>query len=211
MTKAGTRGDGVVGEEVTHNIKTISEIPKSLKNNFPDEIEIRGEIFVELNDFKKINQNFEKRGQKVFANPRNFVAGSIRQLDSKIALERPLKVFCHSVGFISKGNFFNTQKEMISKFKDWGLPVSDEIYFCENLDKVNRQILKMTAKREKLNYERDGIVVKINDKSLQERLGNSSRSPRWAIAKKFLAEQGETEILSISCLLYTSQSPRDDR
>ena len=198
LTKAGTRGDGVVGEEVTHNIKTISEIPKSLKNNFPDEIEIRGEIFVELNDFKKINQNFEKRGQKVFANPRNFVAGSIRQLDSKIALERPLKVFCHSVGFISKGNFFNTQKEMISKFKDWGLPVSDEIYFCENLDKVNRQILKMTAKREKLNYEIDGIVVKINDKSLQERLGNSSRSPRWAIAKKFLAEQGETEILSIS-------------
>ena len=119
-------------------------------------------------------------------------------MDSKIALERPLKVFCHSVGFISKGNFFNTQKEMISKFKDWGLPVSDEIYFCENLDKVNRQILKMTAKREKLNYEIDGIVVKINDKSLQERLGNSSRSPRWAIAKKFLAEQGETEILSIS-------------
>ena len=80
-------------------------------------------------------------------------------MDSKIALERPLKVFCHSVGFISKGNFFNTQKEMISKFKDWGLPVSDEIYFCENLDKVNRQILKMTAKREKLNYEINVHIV----------------------------------------------------
>ena len=111
LTKAGTRGDGFVGEEVTHNIITMSEIPKSLTNNFPDEIEIRGEIFVELNDFKKINQNFEKRGQKVFANPRNFVAGSIRQLDSKIALERPLKVFCHSVGFISRGISLTLKKK----------------------------------------------------------------------------------------------------
>ena len=129
LIRAGTRGDGLIGEDVTHNVLTMSEIPTTLKNtnlDYPKEMEVRGEIFVELNDFHLINKNFKKNNQKVFANPRNFVAGSIRQLDSSIVAKRPLKIFCHSIGYISDINFFETQDEMLKKFYEWGLPVSKE-------------------------------------------------------------------------------------
>ena len=201
LIRAGTRGDGLIGEDVTHNVLTILEIPRTLKNinqDFPEEMEIRGEIFVELSDFRLINKNFEKQKQKVFANPRNFVAGSIRQLDSSIAAKRPLKIFCHSIGFVSDNNFFHTQEEMLKKFNKWGLPVSKEINVCNNSDEVDSFIDLLTSKRDKLNYEIDGIVVKINSKEIQEKLGYSSRSPRWAIAKKFAAEEGESKILNIT-------------
>ena len=201
LIRAGTRGDGLIGEDVTHNVLTMSEIPTTLKNtnfNYPKEIEVRGEIFVELNDFHLINKNFKKNNQKVFANPRNFVAGSIRQLDSSIVAKRPLKIFCHSIGYISDSNFFETQDEMLKKFYEWGFPVSKEAEVCKNLDEADNLINLLTLKRDKLNYEIDGIVIKINNKAIQEKLGNSSRSPRWAIAKKFAAEVGESKILSIS-------------
>ena len=154
----------------------MSEIPTTLKNtnlDYPKEMEVRGEIFVELNDFHLINKNFKKNNQKVFANPRNFVAGSIRQLDSSIVAKRPLKIFCHSIGYISDSNFFETQDEMLKKFYEWGLPVSKEAEVCKNLDEVDNLINLLTLKRDKLNYEIDGIVIKINNKAIQEKLGLS--------------------------------------
>ena len=201
LLRAGTRGDGFVGEDVTHNVLTIPEIPMTLNRtsiDFPKKMEVRGEIFIELNDFSLINKDFKKNNKKVFANPRNFVAGSIRQLDSSIAAKRPLKIFCHSIGLVSDRNFFETQDEMLKKFHKWGLPISKEVNVCNNLDEAAGLIDLLTEKRNKLNYEIDGIVVKINSKAIQEKLGNSSRSPRWAIAKKFPAEEGESRILSIS-------------
>ena len=135
LSKAGTRGDGQIGEEVTHNVKTIKDIPlklnKSKKFPFPVEIEIRGEIFVEKKDFDDINKKFEENGQKVFANPRNFAAGSMRQLDPKIAASRPLKIFCHSLGYVDKKTNFLEQSSIIDAFKNWGLPTLSLIHISE--------------------------------------------------------------------------------
>ena len=201
LKKAGTRGDGAIGEDVTHNVLTIKGIPTKLSSEnekIPKKIEIRGEIFINISDFKSLNNTFKKSNQKVFANPRNFVAGSVRQLDSSIASKRPLNIYCHSVGFISEEGFFETQADMVETFQDWGLPTSDDYKLCKNIEEVNSYISNLTTKRNKLNYEIDGIVIKVNDKLLQNRLGASSRSPRWAIAKKFAAEEGESKIISIS-------------
>ena len=186
---------------MTHNVLTIKGIPTKLNSKnrkIPKKIEIRGEIFVKISDFKSLNNTFKKNNQKVFANPRNFVAGSVRQLDSSIASKRPLNIYCHSVGFISEGSFFETQADMVMTFQGWGLPTSDDYKLCKNIEEVNSYVSHLTTKRDGLDYEIDGIVIKVNDKSLQNMLGASSRSPRWAIAKKFAAEEGESKIISIS-------------
>ena len=124
LTRAGTRGDGNIGEEVTHNVKTMKEIPMQLKKSknfaYPKEIEIRGEIYVEKKDFSNLNDKFKEEGQKVFANPRNFAAGSMRQLNPKVASARPLKVFCHSLGYLDENNLFDSQSSVIRAFQEWG-------------------------------------------------------------------------------------------
>ncbi|OUW08446.1 MAG: hypothetical protein CBD19_02935 [Gammaproteobacteria bacterium TMED159] len=201
LIKAGTRGDGLSGEEVTHNIKTIKQIPLKLfksEFSFPSEIEIRGEIYVEKNDFDLTNKRYEDEGQKVFANPRNFAAGSMRQLDPKIANDRPLKIFCHSLGYVSMENSFKNHSSVIEAFKSWGLPTCPEISLESSLFEVNQAYKKIADTREILPYEIDGVVIKVNDLSIQKELGFSSRAPRWAIARKFEAEQAETIINSIS-------------
>ena len=202
LSKAGTRGDGQIGEEVTHNVKTIKDIPlklnKSKKFPFPVEIEIRGEIFVEKKDFDDMNEKFKKNGQKVFANPRNFAAGSMRQLDPKIAASRPLKVFCHSLGYVDKNTNFLEQSSIIDAFKNWGLPTCPEVSLASSLEDANGTFIHIEKNRNRLPYEIDGVVLKINNISLQKELGFSSRAPRWAIAKKFEAEQAITKINSIS-------------
>ena len=202
LSKAGTRGDGQIGEEVTHNVKTIKDIPlklnKSKKFPFPVEIEIRGEIFVEKKDFDNMNEKFKKNGQKVFANPRNFAAGSMRQLDPKIAASRPLKVFCHSLGYVDKNTNFLEQSTIIDAFKNWGLPTCPEVSLASSLEDASGAFINIDKNRNKLPYEIDGVVLKINNISLQKELGFSSRAPRWAIAKKFEAEQAITKINSIS-------------
>ena len=202
LSKAGTRGDGQIGEEVTHNVKTIKDIPlklnKSKKFPFPVEIEIRGEIFVEKKDFDDINKKFEENGQKVFANPRNFAAGSMRQLDPKIAASRPLKIFCHSLGYVDKNTNFLEQSSIIDAFKNWGLPTCPEVSLASSLEDANGTFIHIEKNRNRLPYEIDGVVLKINNISLQKELGFSSRAPRWAIARKFEAEQAITKINSIS-------------
>lgn len=202
LSKAGTRGDGQIGEDVTHNVKTIKDIPLKLNENkkfpFPDEIEIRGEIFVEKKDFDDINKKFEENGQKVFANPRNFAAGSMRQLDPKIAASRPLKIFCHSLGFVDESTNFIEQSSIIDAFKNWGLPTCPEVSLATSLEDTSEVFTHIEKNRNKLPYELDGVVLKINKIALQKELGFSSRAPRWAIARKFEAEQAITRINSIS-------------
>ncbi len=202
LTRAGTRGDGNTGEEVTHNVKTMKGIPLQLKKSknypYPQKIEIRGEIYVEKKDFINMNLKFKEEGQKVFANPRNFAAGSMRQLNPKVASSRPLKVFCHSLGYVDEKTFFDSQSSVIEAFQAWELPTCPEILLASNLEETKKAFSNIENKREKLVYEIDGVVVKVNEIKLQQELGFSSRAPRWAIARKFESEQAETKIKSIS-------------
>ena len=197
--KAGTRGDGEQGEDITHNVKTIKQIPLMLNGkNHPDKIEIRGEIYCEKTAFDKFNKEYAKSGQKTFANPRNFVAGSIRQLNPEIAAARPLKIQLHSLGYVDQKNFFKSHQEMLKTFLSWNLPINPDIELVNSIEEVISYCDRLTNKREALNYEIDGVVIKIDDVFLQQELGFSSRSPKWSIAKKFKAEEGTTEVLSVN-------------
>lgn len=197
--KAGTRGDGEQGEDITHNVKTIKQIPLMLNGkNHPDKIEIRGEIYCEKTAFDKFNKEYAKSGQKTFANPRNFVAGSIRQLNPEIAAARPLKIQLHSLGYVDQKNFFKSHQEMLNTFLSWNLPINPDIELVNSIEEVISYCDRLTNKREALNYEIDGVVIKIDDVFLQQELGFSSRSPKWSIAKKFKAEEGTTEVLSVN-------------
>ncbi len=197
--KAGTRGDGEQGEDITHNVKTIKQIPLMLNGkNHPDKIEIRGEIYCEKIAFDKFNKEYAKSGQKTFANPRNFVAGSIRQLNPEIAAARPLKIQLHSLGYVDQKNFFKSHQEMLNTFLSWNLPINPDTELVNSIEEVISYCDRLTNKREALNYEIDGVVIKIDDVFLQQELGFSSRSPKWSIAKKFKAEEGTTEILSVN-------------
>ena len=197
--KAGTRGDGEQGEDITHNVKTIKQIPLMLNGkNHPDKIEIRGEIYCEKTAFDKFNKEYAKSGQKTFANPRNFVAGSIRQLNPEIAAARPLKIQLHSLGYVDQKNFFKSHQEMLKTFLSWNLPINPDIELVNSIEEVISYCDRLTNKREALNYEIDGVVIKIDDVFLQQELGFSSRSPKWSIAKKFKAEEGTSEVLSVN-------------
>ena len=197
--KAGTRGDGEQGEDISHNVKTIKQIPLNLNgNNHPKKIEIRGEIYCEKTAFDKFNKEYLKTDEKTFANPRNFVAGSIRQLNPEIAASRPLKIQLHSLGYVDQENFFKSHQEMLKTFLSWNLPINPDAKLVGSIEEVLSYCEKLTNKREALNYEIDGVVIKIDDVSIQKELGFSSRSPKWSIAKKFKAEEGTTEVLSVN-------------
>ena len=192
---ASTRGDGKIGEDVTHNAKTISEIPRHI-SNAPDILEVRGEVYILKSDFIKLNQSQKMQNQKVFANPRNAAAGSLRQLNSEITASRPLRFFAYSLGEISH-NLVDNQKDLIVLLQKYGFKTNEEFYFCNNLRELMAVYEDFNQKREKLDYDVDGLVYKVNDFSLQKRLGARSTSPRWAIAHKFKPEESFTKILSI--------------
>ena len=203
IEKATTRGDGKVGEDITHNIKTINSIPLSLMNDdseLPNLIEIRGEVFIEKDDFDSNNKKAAKLGQKTFANPRNAAAGSLRQLDPSVTASRPLKFFAHGVGFIDKGNFElpESQSDTLSLYKAWGLPTNPLSDVVSNIEECEDYFEKVSNQRQKLPYEIDGVVFKVNDLKDQITLGQVSRAPRWAIARKFPAEVGTTLVKKIS-------------
>ena len=203
IEKATTRGDGKVGEDITHNVKTINSIPLSLMNDeseLPNLIEIRGEVFIEKDDFDSNNKKAAKLGQKTFANPRNAAAGSLRQLDPTVAASRPLKFFAHGVGFIDKGNFElpESQSDTLSLYKAWGLPTNPLSDVVSNIEECEDYFEKVSNQRQKLPYEIDGVVFKVNDLKDQITLGQVSRAPRWAIARKFPAEVGTTFVKKIS-------------
>ena len=192
---AATRGDGSTGENVTNNIRTIRTIPlKLLGNDFPKSIEIRGEVYISKKGFELINSNMT---EKNFANPRNAAAGSIRQLDSSIAASRPLDAFFYSIGFSSDDLKIKTQSNLLKKLSLWGFKVCDLNRVVAGQNGCENFYNNIFKKRESIPFEIDGIVYKVNDLSMQKKLGFISRAPRWAIAHKFPAEQKVTIIENV--------------
>ncbi len=197
LTKASTRGDGFIGEDITENIRTIADIPHSLTAPYPDLLDVRGEIYIALSDFQKLNRTQEEAGVKTFANPRNAAAGSLRQLDAKITAQRPLRIFCYGIGRM-QGSNTSTQTETLQFLRKLGLRVNLEETNCAvGADAVINTFQKLQERRDALPFEIDGVVVKVNEISLQEELGMVSRSPRWAIALKFPPRQEETVVEGI--------------
>lgn len=190
---AATRGDGVTGEDVTSNVRTIKQVPLRLQAQAPPRLEVRGEVYMRLADFEALNERREAAGEPLFANPRNAAAGSLRQLDSGITAGRPLAMFCYDVG-LTDGLSFATQAEMLAALKSWGLPVNDLARLCEGLDGCRAYHADLAENRDRLPYEIDGVVLKVNSRRLQEELGARSRSPRWAVAYKFPPRQETTVI-----------------
>jgi DNA ligase (NAD+) len=192
LTEAATRGDGMEGENVTKNVMTIKEIPHKLKGrNIPTLIDVRGEIYLAHNDFAQLNKDQEASGGKVFANPRNAAAGSLRQLDASITASRPLRFFAYAWGEASKLPA-DTQSGVYEAFAKWGLPVNPQTQVCSGAAELLAYYEELAEERAKLPYDIDGVVYKVNRLDLQERLGFVSRSPRWAIAHKFPAQQAMT-------------------
>ncbi len=192
-----TRGDGFVGEDITMNLKTIKAIPLRLTaDNPPRLLEARGEVYLPLNAFQRLNAEREEEGEPSFANPRNAAAGSIRQLDPRITARRPLSIFCYAPGEVD-GYGFQSQSEFLDTLKQCGIPVNPLIKRCRGVDEVCDYYREMTEKRESLPYEIDGVVAKVDSFALQKELGEKSRSPRWAIAWKFPPRQAETVIEDI--------------
>ncbi|MCF7796782.1 MAG: NAD-dependent DNA ligase LigA [Lentisphaeria bacterium] len=199
FTAGSTRGDGVVGEDITANLRTLKGIPLRLRIDdkpAPALLEVRGEVFLRHADFQQLNQLREDQNQPLFANPRNAAAGSLRQLDSRITAQRPLQINLYAAGLI-EGATFNSHWEFMQTLPQWGFPVNPEIRFCSGIDQAIEYYREMEARRETLPYDIDGIVIKVNDLTAQEELGIRSRSPRWAIAGKFKARQETTVIESI--------------
>ncbi len=199
FTHGSTRGDGITGEDITQNLRTIKAIPLKLRNesnSMPALLEVRGEVFMAKSSFNELNANRKIQGNKLFANPRNAAAGSLRQLDSGITAQRPLSIFCYQPGVI-EGIEFATHIEFLEALKMWGIPVNPHIKNINGPSEIVEYHNQMEAQRNNLPYEIDGTVYKINSYQLQETLGVRSRSPRWAIAGKFKAQQVTTIINNI--------------
>jgi len=200
LTVASTRGDGINGEDVTANVRTIKSVPlrllKPKRLPIPKLLEVRGEVILPKQAFVKLNEERERKGEPLFANPRNAAAGSLRQLDPRVTASRPLDIFLYAPGVI-EGVKFESQWEFLQSIKEYGLRVNPESRICRNVDEVLEYWNRMSERRHELDYDADGIVAKVNSYALQARLGEVSRSPRWAIAYKFKAQQAETRIEKI--------------
>mgnify|MGYP001242365440 FL=1 len=199
LLHGATRGDGFNGEDITHNLKTIRSIPLKLRDvgeTVPSYIEIRGEVFIEKTNFLKLNKSQNKKGEQVFANPRNAAAGSLRQLDPKVTATRPLSIFCYEAGLI-KGKLFENHNSLLKALKIWGLPVNPIVKTVQGHKGLKQYQKHLEKIRNNLPYEIDGTVFKINDYKYRETLGYRSRSPRWAIAGKFKAQQATTIVKNI--------------
>lgn len=199
LIQASTRGNGTIGEDVTHNIRTIQAIPLRLTgDNLPRIIEVRGEVFMSKKSFKALNVEQIKQENKPFANPRNAAAGSLRQLDPRITAKRHLSFYLYGWGELSKDfNLPNLYTEVINKFKAWGLPVNPDSAVVNTFEEALEYYQRLNDKRSSLPYEIDGIVYKINDIGQQNKLGFTAKAPRWAVARKFPAEEVWTKLLDI--------------
>ncbi|MES0811218.1 NAD-dependent DNA ligase LigA [Roseibium sp. SCPC15] len=191
LVYAATRGDGTTGENVTANARTIKDIPERLSGNVPAVVEVRGEVYMAHKDFKALNERMEANGGKVFANPRNAAAGSLRQLKSEITASRPLRFFAYAWGEMSEMPS-DTQSGMVETFETWGFKTNPLMKRCETVEELLGVYHGIEENRSQLDYDIDGVVYKVDRLDLQERLGFVSRSPRWAIAHKFPAEQAFT-------------------
>jgi DNA ligase (NAD+) len=198
LITAATRGDGAEGEDVTANVKTIAEIPHRLSSaDLPEVLEVRGEIYLNHADFQALNAEQQRNGDKIFANPRNAAAGSLRQIDSNVTAKRPLRFFAYAWGEVAWGTKPQTQWEMVQAFGGFGFQINPRMKLCQTADEMLAVYRTIEADRANLGYDIDGVVYKVNDLGLQARLGFVSRAPRWATAHKFPAEQATTLLEAI--------------
>ena len=198
LVRAATRGDGFTGEDITSNIRTIPTVPLHLRGNkIPPRVEVRGEVYMPKEKFNKLNERLREKNEKVFVNPRNAAAGSLRQLDPRITATRPLEIFCYGVGAREGLNHLKTHSAVIEQLKTWGLRVCPDTRVVQGAEGCLEYYNYIMAKRNTLPYEIDGIVYKVNEIDLQERLGFVSRAPRWAIAHKFPAQEETTVVEAV--------------
>lgn len=198
LIRASTRGDGTTGENVTNNVRTVRSIPLRLRGiEWPETVEVRGEIFMPKKGFLALNERAKQNNEKVFANPRNAAAGSLRQLDAAVTAKRPLAFFGYGQGRLSESHHPRLQQELLEWFSDWGIPVCSEIEAVKGIEGCIANFRKLVARRQSLSYEIDGVVYKINRFDYQERMGFVARAPRWAIARKFPADEAITQVLDI--------------
>ena len=196
FVSGATRGDGVIGEDITENLKTIRQLPLQLPEGVPEVLEVRGEVYMAKADFMALNEKNATEKKKLFANPRNAAAGSLRQLNPQITAARKLSLWAYTWGEVSERKW-QTQAEFFDKLAEWGFPVNPLNKLCHSLEEIEANFARMMEIRAGLAYDIDGIVYKVNDIALQERLGFLTRTPRWAIAHKFPAEQALTRINNI--------------
>ncbi|KPD25000.1 NAD-dependent DNA ligase LigA [Idiomarina zobellii] len=198
LVRGATRGDGESGEDITENVKTIRNIPLKLKGDVPDRLEVRGEVVMPIGAFDRFNEKARQQGEKVFANPRNAAAGSLRQLDSRITAKRPLHFYAYSLGLVSEHTVLpDSHYERLQQLAEWGLPVNSEIERVDSVEGCDSYYEKILERRDSLNYDIDGVVFKVDTIALQEELGFVARAPRWAIARKFPAQEQLTTITGV--------------
>ena len=198
LVRAATRGDGATGEDVTSNIRTIKSIPLALRSaGHPERLEVRGEVFMTKSGFEELNVRQEEQGEKLFANPRNAAAGSLRQLDPMITAGRPLQFFAHGTGIAEGAALPASHFEVLQTLKTWGLPVSADTERAAGVEECIGFYRRIGSRRSQLPHEIDGVVFKVDDLKQQAALGFVSRAPRWAIACKFPPEEALTEVLDI--------------
>ena len=198
LVRAATRGDGTTGENITANVRTIHAIPLRLHgDNIPARVEVRGEVFITESGFEKLNEEARRTGGKVFANPRNAAAGSLRQLDPRITAKRPLTFFCYGFGLLEGGEMPASHWQRLQQFKAWGLPVTDRIRLAHSADEVLAFYRQIEQERPSLGFDIDGVVIKVDSQALQEQLGFVARAPRWAVAFKFPAQEQMTFVRDV--------------
>jgi DNA ligase (NAD+) len=198
LVRAATRGDGTTGENITANVRTIHAIPLRLHgDNIPARVEVRGEVFITESGFEKLNEEARRTGAKVFANPRNAAAGSLRQLDPRITAKRPLTFFCYGFGLLEGGEMPTSHWQRLQQFKAWGLPVTDRIRLAHSADDVLAFYRQVEQERPSLGFDIDGVVIKVDSQALQEQLGFVARAPRWAVAFKFPAQEQMTFVRDV--------------
>jgi len=198
LTRAATRGDGYTGEDVTLNVRTIEAVPLKLRGKkIPPLLEVRGEVYMPHRGFAELNKRQEKRGEKSFANPRNAAAGSLRQLDPRVTAERPLSMYCYGVGEVRGVELPDRHSKILDQLRDWGLRVSPEIKRVRGIEACLDYHRELLERRDKLPYDIDGVVYKVDRIEQQEALGFVARAPRWALAHKFPAEEEMTKLLNI--------------
>ncbi|MGH8057168.1 MAG: NAD-dependent DNA ligase LigA, partial [Candidatus Entotheonellia bacterium] len=201
LIQGSTRGDGIRGEDVTENLRTVRTIPLRLlargHGPLPHRLEVRGEVYMTLTHFQRLNASRAEEGRPTFANPRNAAAGSLRQLDPRITAGRPLNIFCYGLGQV-EGATFTTHWDMLQRLSSWGLKVNPHVERCPGIEAVLAYYERMQQQRETLPYEIDGVVIKVNSLEWQQALGVRSRSPRWAVAWKFEPKQALTRVKRIA-------------
>lgn len=199
LVRAVTRGDGTQGDDVTNNVKTIRSVPHQLHaSSFPDQFEIRGEIFMHHAAFVRLNKQREEAGEQVYANPRNFASGTIKLQDPKEVAKRPLDCFLYFLYVENRNRIFESHWDSLTAVKSWGFQISEHSKLCNNIDEILAFINYWDTARHQLSYDIDGIVIKVNDYAQQEELGFTAKSPRWAISYKFKAERVETTLESVT-------------